>query len=439
VLPSVSYPAQRRDWSSVRDLNNAHRNERPINGTAAESGRDNHWLRRARIGWLAIVALHLGIFLWSIVPDYSQRIESARDADRLGSFGGWELTPQLYALYGTGITVSTGLVFFIIGTIIFARRSDSWMPLFVSFALVLEGTQSGGILYSLEHVHESLAWLAGVLDAMSSVALVSLFFVFPNGRFVPRWTRWIVVLVVMFAISDAFLNVFDILDGSPVDSLIVLGVVFGSMIYAQIYRYRRVSTLEERQQTKWVMFGMVVAIVAASVAVVGTVANPDRTALVALGWFTILNLGFALIPITIAFAITRYRLFDIDVLINRALVYTIVTVVLGASYTGSVLLLQWVLGSLTGSSGIAVAASTLLAAGLFRPARARVQLRVDRRFYRTRYDTGLTLARFGQSIREEVDLDQLQLELCGVITETMQPQRVTFWISDPMTTRLARR
>jgi hypothetical protein len=423
----------------VRDLNNAHRNERPINGTAAESGRDNHWLRRARIGWLAIVALHLGIFLWSIVPDYSQRIESARDADRLGSFGGWELTPQLYALYGTGITVSTGLVFFIIGTIIFARRSDSWMPLFVSFALVLEGTQSGGILYSLEHVHESLAWLAGVLDAMSSVALVSLFFVFPNGRFVPRWTRWIVVLVVMFAISDAFLNVFDILDGSPVDSLIVLGVVFGSMIYAQIYRYRRVSTLEERQQTKWVMFGMVVAIVAASVAVVGTVANPDRTALVALGWFTILNLGFALIPITIAFAITRYRLFDIDVLINRALVYTIVTVVLGASYTGSVLLLQWVLGSLTGSSGIAVAASTLLAAGLFRLARARVQLRVDRRFYRTRYDTGLMLARFGQSIREEVDLDQLQLELCGVITETMQPQRVTFWISDPMTTRLARR
>jgi hypothetical protein len=134
------------------------------------------------------------------------------------------------------------------------------------------------------------------------------------------------------------------------------------------------------------------------------------------------------------FAILRYRLFDIDLIINRTLVYSIVVVLLAVVYASGVLLFQALIGSFTGSSSIAVAASTLIAVALFQPLRIRIQRWVDRRFYRTRYDAAVALAQFGQLVRDEVDLERLQETLFRQLIDTMQPARVSLWLRPGVST-----
>src|SRR5262249_25069333 len=139
-------------------------------------------------------------------------------------------------------------------------------------------------------------------------------------------------------------------------------------------------------------------------------------------------IGILAVPVGIGIAMLRYRLYEIDRVISRTLVYAVLTVILGAAYAGLVLGGQALFSSFAGGSNLAIAASTLVVAALFLPLRARVQRFVDRRFYRRRYDAQRTLETFGARLRHEVELDELRADLEGVIAATMQPSHVSIWL-----------
>jgi hypothetical protein len=207
--------------------------------------------------------------------------------------------------------------------------------------------------------------------------------------------------------------------------LLVLAGAAGA-IAAMVVRLRRAYGIE-RQQLKLVLaVGALVACVAAVLMPTWLVWPHGHLQL----RIAALGLAFAAFPLAAGVAILRYRLYDIDVVINRAVVYGLVTALLAATYVGLVLLLQLVLRPLTGGSGLAVALSTLAVAALFSPARDRIQALVDRRFYRSRYDAERTLSAFAARLRDEIDLDTLRAELTAVVGDTMQPAHVSLWLRD---------
>ena len=191
---------------------------------------------------------------------------------------------------------------------------------------------------------------------------------------------------------------------------------------AVIVRFRR-SRGDERQQIKWFAYAVAVMVFLFafwfSLALAGLV-RPD-----ALLW-TVPPLG---LPVAVGIAILKYRLYDIDLVINRTLVYGTLTVTLALVYLGGVVVLQETFRALTGQeSQLAIVASTLLIAALFVPLRRRVQSFIDRRFYRRRYDAARTLQDFSGRLRERTDLDDLRAELLGVVRETVQPEHASLWL-----------
>ena len=204
--------------------------------------------------------------------------------------------------------------------------------------------------------------------------------------------------------------------------------------FAQVYRYRRVSTPNQRQQTKWVVFGMLSLLIPILLWSLLVEVFPFQSGNARLIFNTA---GFGMMwpiimifPISIVVSILRYRLWDIDLVINRALVYGVLTVTLVGAYFGGVVLLQMAFRGVTDQGGsVAIVISTLAISALFMPLRRGVQNTIDRRFYRRKYDAALTLQAFSNKMRDEVDLEQLGDQLITIITSTMQPAHVSLWLS----------
>jgi hypothetical protein len=279
---------------------------------------------------------------------------------------------------------------------------------------------------------EAMAWLSVWVWVLGGVPLIILFpLLFPNGKLLsPRWRPVVGVALAALVILSVGIALapgrFD--DLSPVENPYGVGGAAGDAFSAMqglgwlllilaliasaaslVLRFRR-SRGVERLQLKWVA--------AAGVVLVASFLLWEV-------WEGIAPLGILAMVLAAGIAILRHRLYDIDVVINRTLVYGALTATLAATYVGLVLLLQLVLSP---GSDLAIAGSTLAVAALFRPARARIQAAVDRRFYRRKYDAQLTLEGFSGRLRDEVEIDSLSVALRKVVADTMQPAHVSLWL-----------
>jgi hypothetical protein len=286
---------------------------------------------------------------------------------------------------------------------------------------------------------QSWLWVPGVLLLLCFLPLY-----FPNGRLVSRRWRWVVGLAILFCVTGAVLSALtpgEIPDMGIVNPLGVEALrpvsellepvylalyffLFFASAASLVVRFRRSGSLE-RQQIKWLAF-------AALAVPVWFLTNAPIEAASRTLFIVMDALIFsALIPVAAGVAILRYRLYDIDVVINRTLVYGTLTVLLAAVYFGGVATTQAIFRALTGQEQqpqLAIVVSTLVIAALFMPLRRRIQAFIDRRFYRRKYDARKTLEAFSARLRDETDLEALNAELVGVVRETMQPAHVSLWL-----------
>ena len=355
------------------------------------------------------------------------------------------------------------LAFPLVGALIASRRPRNpigWICLAVGLLWMLLGlfdyygvyglAKPGAVPYPVvSYALVQWLWLPNV--GLLAIYLVLLF---PDGRLPSRRWRplaWLsgAVIVLLGVVSvlapgeltelEGVRNPFG-LEGAPwlVDAEVVLLLLFVACILASavslILRYRH-SGEEVREQIKWIalagsLVGLLLSTVLGLIVVSGVMGvSEGSTPLWLRGLLFVMVLSLTGVPVAIGIAVLRYRLYEIDLLINRALVYVSLTATLVAVYLGGVVLLQRLFVLLTGQrSTLAVVASTLLIAALFGPLRGRVQALVDRRFYRRKYDARKTLEAYSTKLRDETDLEALNSELVGVVRETVQPAHVSMWL-----------
>ena len=402
----------------------------------------------ARVAWVAVAVAALAIVLFSVPSSYeyfsgvctavsevcSERAVGRPTPEGVRALQDAGLSLSTYAFLNVAVDKIADFVWIAVGALIFMRRSDDRMALLVSLFLVTFWTTGADSTDAEVLVSSQPAWRLPIQGAqiVGSACSMLFFLLFPGGRFLPRWTRWLAVaFVAYFVIQTLFPALYSrspALEG--ISYIVFLGIVV-SITWSLVYRYRRVSSAEQRRQTRWVVFGVALAIGGSFVFQLP----------VDLQWiggdtpFVLLlfNIGFTssflLIPLSVGVAVLRSRLFDIDVLINRALVYGSLTAMLVGLYFGGIVVLQRGFVALTGEKyTLAVVVSTLVIAAVFNPLRRRTQSLIDRRFYRSKYDARKTLEAFSATLRDETDLGALSDDLVAVATETMQPTHVSLWL-----------
>jgi hypothetical protein len=343
-----------------------------------------------------------------------------------------------------------------VGAIVASRRPENPVGWLVCLFGVAVGTSSFTSQYAIYALlvqldslpaGQAMAWIAAWQLPIIIGLQVSYILLFPTGRLPSRRWRWLAWLIVAFVLVGVILSAFssDAYLGSLDPIRNPLGVegftnVYKAVLYtlapllylaialAVFVRLRRAVGVE-RQQIKWFAY-------AAAIFAVGTTLNVLTIAIDAPRWFewvgqAVFIVAGTAIPIAIGIAILKYRLYEIDLLINRTLVYGPLTAALALIYFGGVATTQAIFRALTGQveqPQLAIVVSTLVIAALFNPLRGRIRSFIDRRFYRTKYDAAKTLEAFSAKLRDETDLNALRDDLVGVVRETMQPAHVSLWL-----------
>jgi hypothetical protein len=294
---------------------------------------------------------------------------------------------------------------------------------------------------------EWAAWFRNWIDRSSTALVLLAFLLFPTGRLAsPRWRPALVLppLVALGFAARAFVP-------GPMDFLPALSnplglewvprsvddgglgglpLLVGSVVaLAELVTRFRAAGASEREQIKWLALPLVVLVIA----LIATIVTQGLGAQHGIGGILVASFYLTaqiLLPICMGIAVLRYRLYDIDLLINRALVYGATTAGIAVAFFAGIVLLQMVLRPLTNGSEFAVAASTLASFALFQPLRRRMQQAVDRRFDRSRYDAARTLDAFADRLRDEVDLDALRADLLGAVRQTMGPAHASLWLRE---------
>jgi hypothetical protein len=404
------------------------------------------WLLIARGAWSALAALTLFVFFASL-PEYLAQLENPctpaacmyqqltpGQVETLKRVG---LSPTDYAVYIVALTVVSMGLCLVISALLIWRRSDDRMALFVALLLATFGP-----IIVNNTVPDAPSFWQVPKEGTGFIAaglLVLVFLLFPTGRFVPRWTRWTFAVYLVVQIPFTFFATAPLLPNNPTSQFgwFLALAELATVVFVQFYRYRRVSSPLQRQQTKWVIFGLAVPIAVSVVATVLPLLFPELTEPGSLYPLALDQTGFLIIlfvPMSFGIAILRYRLWDIDAIINKALVYGLMTAFLAAVYVGLIIGLESLTRAIIGNASdepVVLVVSTLAIAALVQPLRKRIQAIIDRRFYRRKYDAVKTLEKFSAALRNEVDLHQLQDQLLAVVEETMQPAHVSLWLPSP--------
>jgi hypothetical protein len=349
-----------------------------------------------------------------------------------------------------------GVAFGVVGALILSRQARNrigWLLMVIALPITVGGTL---LVYLAQAMSPAAAptlltyllmWLNGWTWWLLIGPLLLILLLFPTGQWLsPRW-RWVAGLIALLFLT--FIGVLtlspewqDSASGNTLPNPLGVNVLPTDFTFEMIetpwfitlvstaalcvlsvlIRYRR-SGVVEREQLKWFLSACAFFIAAYATGGFSSIGE-DRP-----NWAGVwLNLAFILLPVSIGIAILRYRLFDIDIIIRRTVTYSILTGLLALIYFGGVVLVQQLTRSITASSDLAIAVSTLIIAALFFPLRRRVQNAIDRRFYRRKYDAAKTLAAFGVTVRDEVELEKLTSELLNVVSETMQPEHISLWL-----------
>jgi hypothetical protein len=405
----------------------------------------------AHIAWIIVAAVDATILLFGL-PLYFQELRQTCDPSthiqrcgagqlttqafhQLGQYG---VTPELYAAVTVFLVGAAAALICLIGALIAWRTWNQWMGLFAAIVLITVGATGstaeflGALSLARSSMPASAAWAVGALvyavvflqwPAFGAVVLL-----FPTGRFAPK-TSWLIVLLWTTPVAAL------LLPAPAWVSVVAVTLTYGSTIAVTLWRYQHVFSPVQRQQVKWPLYALIItfALKATSVAIFLSPSLGGAVATLAPFLNVAIDSGVTLFAaIALCIAILRYQLFDIDRLINRTLVYGLLTGILGAAFVVAVIGLQRLFRSMTGQeSPLALVASTLFIAGLAQPLRGRLQKLIDRRFYRRKYDAQKALAAFSATLRHEVSLSELQERLIAVVTETMRPTHVSLWLATP--------
>jgi hypothetical protein len=404
------------------------------------------WLLIARAACIIFTSSAILLFFFSLRTYYAQLVivcptlpgcsfAGQLSQSTLPWFQSIHLSVSTYAVIYLTLAMLNALLSLIIGIVIVWRlwgTSNEVMGLLTAFVLILWGTidNANGDFANFSPTIPFFLQTVGTIGfILFWPALGTFLLIFPTGRFVPRWT-WIIILLWVIQIP-----LYGLLQyGSPLLFAAERFIVYGSSFAVLYWRYLHLFTYPQKQQTKWMLYGLVpfylIYLLYGALQSIPALNAPSSLYLV-IGPIFILLIHL-MVPLGVGIAMLRYRLWDIDILINRTLVYSTLTISLALVYAGLIIGLQYLLrGMISQNNDVAIVVSTLAIAALFQPLRHRIQAIIDRRFYRRKYDAAKIVEVFSATLRNEVDLNQLREHLLTVVQDTMQPSHISLWLREP--------